>query len=262
MRMAMKKKTIKEIEQLLDGIEDSNHPLIAEWKNDDRIGVQQAVNRWEKAIKEKGNLESLFYEMSKYENELYDQGVHTIAGIDEVGRGPLAGPVVAAAVILPRDFKLLGLNDSKKLSEKMKNELFEEITKKALSIGLGIISANKIDEVNIYEATKLAMVKAIKQLSIKPDHLLIDAMKLSVDIQQTSIIKGDASSITIAASSIVAKVTRDRLMKRLGEVYPEYGFEKHMGYGTKEHINALNEFGATIEHRQSFAPVSSVIKMF
>ncbi|MBE4908746.1 ribonuclease HII [Bacillus luteolus] len=258
----MKNKTIKDIEQMLEGIIDSNHPLIAEYKKDDRVGVQKALTRWEKTKRETESLELLFKEMSEYENNLYHQGINTIAGVDEVGRGPLAGPVVAAAVILPKGFKLLGLNDSKKLTDNMKNDLFEAINKEALAIGIGIISAEKIDEVNIYEATKLAMVKAINQLSIKPEHLLIDAMKLPINIPQTSIIKGDSASISIAASSIVAKVTRDRLMKRLGDIYPEYGFENHMGYGTKEHINALQEFGSTIEHRQSFAPVASVKKMF
>jgi ribonuclease HII len=258
----MKNKTIIEIERLLVDIDETNHPLLAECKKDDRVGVQQAIKRWEKAKKDRESLELLFGEMSKYENNLYCQGVHTIAGIDEVGRGPLAGPVVAAAVILPEGFKLLGLNDSKKLTEKMKEEFFEIINKEAVSIGLGIISANKIDEVNIYEATKLAMIKAINQLSVRPEHLLIDAMKLPIDIPQTSIIKGDSASISIAASSIVAKVTRDRLMKRLADIYPQYGFEKHMGYGTKEHINALEEFGSTKEHRQSFAPVALVKKMF
>ncbi|QOR68542.1 ribonuclease HII [Cytobacillus suaedae] len=258
----MKNKTIKEVEQMLEGIEDSNHPLIAEYKKDDRIGVQKALSRWEKTKRELESLELLFAKMSVYEKNLYRQGIDTIAGVDEVGRGPLAGPVVAAAVILPKGFKLLGLNDSKKVTDNNKNELFEAINKEALAIGIGIISAKKIDEVNIYEATKLAMIKAINQLSVKPDHLLIDAMKLPINIPQTSIIKGDSASISIAASSIVAKVTRDRLMRRMGNVYPEYGFENHMGYGTKEHMKALQEYGSTKEHRQSFAPVASVNKMF
>lgn len=255
----MNTKTIKDIEKLLGTMSDVNHPFISECQQDSRKGVQQLVKKWLNGKKEELNLEISFLEMSKYESALYKRGINYIAGIDEVGRGPLAGPVVAAAVILPRDFKLLGINDSKKLTDKKKDELFETINQEALSIGIGIISAKKIDEVNIYEATKLAMIKAIKQLSLKPEHLLIDAMKLPVQIPQTSIIKGDATSISIAASSIIAKVTRDRLMKRLGDKYPLYGFEKHMGYGTSLHIDALNKHGATAEHRQSFAPVANVM---
>ena len=255
----MNTKTIKDIEKLLGTMTDVNHPFISECQQDSRKGVQQLVKKWLNGKKEELNLEISFLEMSKYESALYKRGINYIAGIDEVGRGPLAGPVVAAAVILPRDFKLLGINDSKKLTDKKKDELFETINQEALSIGIGIISAKKIDEVNIYEATKLAMIKAIKQLSLKPEHLLIDAMKLPVQIPQTSIIKGDATSISIAASSIIAKVTRDRLMKRLGDKYPLYGFEKHMGYGTSLHIDALNKHGATAEHRQSFAPVANVM---
>ena len=256
----MNTKTIKDIERLLGTMTDVNHPFISECQQDSRKGVQHLVKRWLDGKKEELDLEISFLEMSKYESALYKRGINYIAGIDEVGRGPLAGPVVAAAVILPRDFKLLGINDSKKLTDKKKDELFESINQEALSIGIGIISAKKIDEVNIYEATKLAMIKAIKHLSLKPEHLLIDAMKLPVQIPQTSIIKGDATSISIAASSIIAKVTRDRLMKRLGVRYPLYGFEKHMGYGTSLHIDALNKHGATAEHRQSFAPVANVMK--
>ncbi|MDF0725205.1 ribonuclease HII [Cytobacillus sp. S13-E01] len=255
----MNTKTIKDIEKLLGTMTDVNHPFISECQQDSRKGVQKLVKKWLNGKNEELNFEISFLEMSKYESALYKRGINYIAGIDEVGRGPLAGPVVAAAVILPRDFKLLGINDSKKLTDKKKDELFETINQEALSIGIGIISAKKIDEVNIYEATKLAMIKAIKQLSLKPEHLLIDAMKLPVQIPQTSIIKGDATSISIAASSIIAKVTRDRLMKRLGDKYPLYGFEKHMGYGTSLHIDALNKHGATAEHRQSFAPVANVM---
>ena len=254
----MKNKSIKEIEDLLETIIDEKDMFISECKQDERKGVQQLVRRWQKKTNDRIEKEKLFGEMKKYELNLYDQGIEYIAGVDEVGRGPLAGPVVAAAVILPKEFYLPGINDSKKLSEIKRDELFTGISAQAISIGIGIIPAKVIDEVNIYQATKLAMKKAVNQLSICPEHLLVDAMEIPIDLAQTSIIKGDSKSISIAASSIIAKVTRDRLMKRLGDVYPGYGFEKHMGYGTAYHLEALNKFGITDEHRVSYSPVAKL----
>ena len=166
-------------------------------------------------------------DLLEYEKELYSTGLNYIAGVDEVGRGPLIGPVVAAAVILPKNYQLEGLNDSKKLSEKKRDMFFDIINRDALAIGIGIIDENKIDEVNIYEATKLAMKSAIDNLNIKPEHILIDAMPLELDIPTTSIIKGDSKSLSIAAASVIAKVTRDRMMYELDEKYPMYGFSKH-----------------------------------
>ncbi|WP_078547164.1 ribonuclease HII [Litchfieldia alkalitelluris] len=252
-------KSIKEISEELAKITDENHSLLKQLKNDTRKGVQQLLAKWKKIQQEKRNDKELFIQMSQFEENLYSNGVKYIAGIDEVGRGPLAGPVIAAAVILPRDFYLPGLNDSKKLTELKREQLYVEIAQSALSIGVGIIDANKIDEVNIYQATKLAMKQAILKLSIKPDHLLIDAMQLSIQIPQTSIIKGDSKSYSIAASSIIAKVTRDRLMKRLGMEYPQYGFEQNMGYGTSLHLEALQNYGVTDHHRRSFAPVREAL---
>ena len=191
-------------------------------------------------------------DLLEYEKELYKKGLNFIAGIDEVGRGPLCGPVVACACILPINYQLDGLNDSKKISEKKREELYEILIKDALSYGIGIISPKRIDEINILEATKEAMKEAVNNLDIKPEHLLIDAVKLDIDINSTSIIKGDAKSASIAAASIIAKVTRDRMMIELSEMYPEYGFEKHKGYGTKEHIEALKKIGPCIYHRLSF----------
>ena len=191
----------------------------------------------------------------EYETELIKTGVKLIGGVDEVGRGPLVGPVVSACVILPLNYQLEGLNDSKKLTPKKREKFYEIIKKDAISIGLGIVSENVIDEINIYEATKVAMLDAINNCHIKPEHVLIDAMKLELDIPTTSIIKGDAKSITIAAASVVAKVVRDREMYELDKIYPMYDLAKNKGYGTKKHLEAINEYGITKYHRLSYAPV-------
>ena len=196
--------------------------------------------------------------MKEFETELYNNGINFIAGIDEVGRGPLVGPVVTAAVILPKDFYDERINDSKKLTEKKRELLYDVIMENAISVGVGISSEDVIDEINILNATKRAMLEAVNNLSIKPEHLLIDAVKLNTDIPQTSIIKGDAKSESIAAASIIAKVTRDRMMIELDKIHPEYDFKHNKGYGTKKHIEALYKYGPLKEHRKSFAPVSEL----
>ncbi|MDY5996653.1 MAG: ribonuclease HII [Bacilli bacterium] len=198
----------------------------------------------------------MMVDLYKYEKELYKSGCKYIGGVDEVGRGPLIGSVVAACVILPFDFALEGLTDSKKLSEKKRNEFYKIIWDKAIAIGIGIVDEKVIDEVNIYEATKIAMKKAICDTNIKPDHVLIDAMSLDIDVPTTSIIKGDAKSISIAAASVIAKVTRDRMMYELDKIYPMYGLASNKGYGTKKHIEAIKKYGITKYHRLSFKPVS------
>ena len=195
----------------------------------------------------------------KFERELREKGITLIAGVDEVGRGPLVGPVVAACVILPEDFSLDGLTDSKKLSEKKRDFFFEEIKKQAIAIGIGIKDEDVIDEVNIYEATKLAMVDAINNCRVKPEHILIDAMPLELDIPTTSIIKGDLKSITISAASVIAKVTRDRMMYELDLKYPMYEFKKNKGYPTKAHMDAIKKYGIIKEHRKTFGPVRDYI---
>jgi len=195
----------------------------------------------------------------EYETELYSEGIDLICGVDEVGRGPLFGPVVAAAVILPKNFYNEYIKDSKKLTEKKREEMYEIITENAVSIGLGIISVETIDKINIYEATKLAMKEAINNLSIKPEHILIDAMKLDLKIPSTSIIKGDALSESIAAASIIAKVTRDRMIEKMDKDYPEYDLKNNKGYGTKKHIEALHKYGVTPHHRKSYSPVREVL---
>lgn len=254
----MNKWTIKEIEQLLHTTEE-NDSLIEEIKRDNRKGVQQLLIKWDKRILEKRQAEEKFQQMSIYEQKARQRGYRHIAGIDEVGRGPLAGPVVAASVILPEDFKLLGLDDSKKLTEEKRERFFNEIQAHAIAIGVGIIDAEEIDQLNIYEATKKAMLAAIQGLSVSPDYLLIDAMPLETPYPSESIIKGDACSVSIAAASIVAKVTRDRMMKKIHEEFPVYHFSKNMGYGTKEHLLALERYGVSPYHRRSFEPVKSMV---
>lgn len=200
-------------------------------------------------------------DLYQYENELYDKGVNYIAGVDEVGRGPLIGPVVTACVILPRGFKCEGLTDSKKLTEKKRVEYYDYIMEHALSVSVGMMSEKVIDEVNIYEATKLAMYQAISNSKIKPEYVLIDAMKLEdLEMPSISIIKGDAKSISIAAASVIAKVTRDRMMIELDKKYPMYGFKKHKGYPTKQHVQAIEKYGILESHRKTFKPVSLYVK--
>ncbi len=195
----------------------------------------------------------------KYEKELYNKGYSLIAGVDEVGRGPLVGPVVAAAVILPKNYKLEGLTDSKKLSEAKRNYFNEIIKRDAISYGIGVIDNNIIDEVNIYEATKLAMKQAISNLKIKPDYVLTDAMKLDIDIDFKPLIKGDLRSLSISAASVIAKVYRDNLMYLLDKKYPYYNFKNNKGYPTKDHIEAIKKYGIIKEHRISYHPVSEYI---
>ena len=197
----------------------------------------------------------------EYENELYEKGYKYIGGVDEVGRGPLIGPVVACCCVLPKDFKLEGLTDSKKLTEKKREQFYEYLINHTI-YGLGIIGPDKIDEVNIYEATKLAMYEAINNVKSKVnlEYVLIDAMPLDLDIPTNSIIKGDAKSISIAAASVIAKVTRDRMMIELDKKYPMYGYAKHKGYPTKKHIEAMHEYGLIEGYRKSYGPVKEMIK--
>lgn len=201
-----------------------------------------------------------YLEMSAYENDLINQNIEYIAGIDEVGRGPLAGPVVSCAVILPKGYYLPGLTDSKKLSEKKREFYYDKIINDAISYGVGIVDVSDIDKFNIYNCTKISMIQAVNKLAKKPDHLLIDAMSIDINIPQTSVIKGDEKSISIAAASIIAKVTRDRYMEELAKEFPEYHFEKNKGYGTKEHLLAIEKFGPTIYHRKTFSPIKEMLQ--
>ncbi len=191
--------------------------------------------------------------MLHYEQKLWNSGLEFVAGVDEAGRGPLAGPVVAAAVIFPQDIFIAGINDSKKLSSSRREELLEIIQRKALSFAVGIVDEKEIDRINILRATFKAMRMAIGSLSIHPEHLLIDGGPLPEKIYpQTAIVKGDQKSFSIAAASIVAKVVRDRMMVKYDKEYPQYGFARHKGYGTKEHVNAIRKYGPCEIHRRSF----------
>lgn len=197
----------------------------------------------------------------KYERELYKNNINLIAGVDEAGRGPLVGPVVAAAVILPKNYKLDGLNDSKQLSEKKREEFFEVLNKEALSIGVGIVSAKEIDEINILEASRKAMYIALDNLDITPEYILSDAMSLNdIDIPSRPIIHGDALSLSIAAASVIAKVTRDHIMIQMDKEHPEYNLKKHKGYPTKEHLELIKELGIFEEYRLSYKPVRRVLE--
>ncbi|MGY3778138.1 ribonuclease HII [Isobaculum melis] len=252
--------TIQEVKALLQTIQSETDPLFVALLKDERKGVQTQIVSWRKKQLKQQQLEEKFQEMLQFEKEIWHNGQTYIAGIDEVGRGPLAGPVVAAAVILPKDFHVLEINDSKQLSEKKRQMLFEKIKEAAISIGVGIIDEQTIDQVNIYQASKLAMVQAVEQLNPQPEYLLIDAMTLPLPMPQENLIKGDARSISIAAASIVAKVIRDEMMKDYGQTYPGYDFENNAGYGTKKHLEGLGKHGITPIHRKTFAPIKDYIK--
>ena len=250
--------TIKEIKEQLANIQRLDDPLLAELEQDSRSGVIQAIAKRKREIQKRIDEDERLEGMLTYEKECYARGIELIAGVDEVGRGPLAGPVVAAAVILPKACKIPGLNDSKKIPKYKHKEIYEAVLQNAIAIGIGIKDNQVIDQVNIYEATKLAMREAIGQLEPQPQHLLIDAMKLDLPISQTSIIKGDANSLSIAAASIVAKVTRDQMMEEFDRKYPGYDFAQNAGYGTAKHLAGLDQLGVTPIHRRSFEPVKSM----
>lgn len=245
-------KSIREIKKEFEQADNQSlSSLYAMYADDNRAGVVSLIAKYkkqeEKLEAEKKRMENMYIYERKYADFLY------ICGIDEVGRGPLAGPVVAGAVILPKDCDILYLNDSKKLSEKMREELYGEIMEKAVATGIGMVGPQRIDEINILQATYEAMRMAIGNLKVRPDLLLNDAVTIpEVNIRQVPIIKGDAKSASIAAASIIAKVTRDRLMVQYEEVLPGYGFASNKGYGSALHIQALQKMGATPIHRQSF----------
>ena len=247
----MAEKKIGEIREELKAVDDEKLPSFIEaYEKDERSGVvkivEQAKKRIEKLEAEKLRIENL----KKYEREYADCGY--ICGIDEVGRGPLAGPVVAGAVILPKDCDILYINDSKKLSAAKREELYDVIMEKAVAVGIGMASSQRIDEINILQATYEAMREAISKLSVKPDILLNDAVTIpGLDIRQVPIIKGDAKSISIGAASIIAKVTRDRMMEEYAKIMPEYGFADNKGYGSAAHIAAIKEYGPTPIHRRT-----------
>lgn len=249
--------TIKEIEALLSEKNVSSE-LIAKCRADGRKAVQTILARYERGQKERARVSALY----EFERQAYASGLTLVAGVDEAGRGPLAGPVSVAAVILPQECYLPHLNDSKKLSAKRREELYLAIKEQAIAIGTALVDAATIDRVNILQATINGMYEAILSLSVRPQQVLIDAVELvDLDIPSRAIIQGDAKSASIAAASIVAKVTRDHLMDEYDKEYPQYGFAKHKGYGTKEHIEAIHRFGVCPIHRQSFEPIRSLMQV-
>ncbi|MBI0120340.1 ribonuclease HII [Lactobacillus kullabergensis] len=250
--------TIGEIKKLLAQGSLNNEDLSI-LENDTRVGVQKLLlsyhNRQQKLAKKK----AAFIKRFAYEKTFWAKK-EIVAGVDEVGRGPLAGPVVTAAVIIDDSFDLTDVNDSKKLSASRRQELYPLILKEAVSVAIGLKSPQVIDEINIYEADRLAMAEAVKNLDVKPDALLVDAMQVPVKLPQVRLIKGDAKSNSIAAASIVAKVFRDNLMADYAKIYPEYHFDENAGYGTQAHLQALAKYGPTPIHRKTFAPVNSFYK--
>ncbi len=254
------KYTISQIKEILSSIHSIEDPMFQQLSLDMRKGVQTALKSCQKRIEKEQKRAEHFIEMQYYERLAYKEGANFIAGVDEVGRGPLAGPVVAAAVILPKNIEDLGFDDSKKLSASKREEIYRMIQEKAIAIGIGIVDVDIIDQVNIYQASRLAMQQAVSELKIQPDYLLIDAMKIDVNTPQIGIIKGDAKSISIAAASIVAKQVRDQMMQEFDALYPGYDFSNNAGYGTSKHLEGLNIKGICPIHRKTFAPIKDFFK--
>ena len=241
--------TIKE--EFKNTRKDALGEFVRAYEADERSGVVKLVEQAKKCIEKLELEKQRIYNLGAYEREYASFGY--VCGIDEVGRGPLAGPVVAGAVILPKDCQILYINDSKQLTAAKREELYDVIMEQAVSVGIGMVGPGRIDEINILQATYEAMREAISKLHVKPDILLNDAVTIpGVDVRQVPIVKGDAKSISIGAASIVAKVTRDRLMEEYDKIFPEYGFASNKGYGSAEHIKALKEYGPTPIHRASF----------
>jgi ribonuclease HII len=248
--------TIKEVKEFLLTCENLSEEAQALFAADMRSGVQAAFKQWHRRMEKTQQLYQRWLDMSKHEQELWKKGYAYIAGVDEVGRGPLAGPVVTAAVILPQDFYLPGLNDSKKVPAARREEMYEQIMKQAVAVSVALSDAALIDEINIFQATLRAMQIAVQNLSVAPDITLNDAVTIpKVSVEQRPIIGGDGKSISIAAASIIAKVERDRMMKEYDVQYPGYGFASNMGYGTAEHLAALRALGPCQIHRRSFGGV-------
>ena len=248
----MERKTITQVREQYQAAAIEMLPaFIQEYESDTRAGVRRLVQQAEKKLLELEKEKERIYRMGEYERQY--ENLAYVCGIDEAGRGPLAGPVAAAAVVLPKDCGILYINDSKQLSATKREELYGVIQEQALAWGIGMASPQRIDEINILMATYEAMRQAIQNLSVVPDILLNDAVCIpQVEIPQVPIIRGDAKSISIGAASILAKVTRDRLMVEYDKIMPEYGFARHKGYGTSEHIEAIRVYGPSSIHRQSF----------
>lgn len=254
------KYTIKDVKKILLN-NDFDKTTMQELSNDTRTGVKKLLEQYYKIQTRHQELIDKFHRKEFLEKPFWDNN-QFVAGVDEVGRGPLAGPVVTAAVILPSNNTLYEVDDSKKLSRSKREELYKQICDQAIDISVAVGSSKLIDTENIYYATELTMRDSINRLYLKPDHILVDAMTIPVDIEQTKLIKGDAKSLSIGAASIVAKVSRDRLMTMYGKIYPEFNFEQNDGYGTKQHLQALDKVGRTKIHRLSFSPVKKINKLY
>lgn len=251
------KMKINEVKELLAGTPTSEQ--LAELKADERSGVQKLLAAYYKRLEKAAQEKERFTKMLSYEKKYYAQGIQYVAGVDEAGRGPLAGPLVIAAVILPQDVFISGLNDSKQLSAAKRDKLYDEVLAKAVAIEVNIVSVSNIDKYNIYTATQRGMAEVLEHLPVRPQVALIDAMPVEAKGMETvSIIHGDALSASIAAASIIAKVTRDRIMERMDVLYPAYGFANNKGYGSSAHMQAIAEYGATKWHRRSYEPVKSM----
>ena len=248
---------INEVKELLAGTPTCEQ--LAELKADERSGVQKLLAAYYKRLEKAAQERERFTKMLSYEKKYYAQGIQYVAGVDEAGRGPLAGPLVIAAVILPQDVFISGLNDSKQLSAAKRDKLYDEVLAQAVAIEVNIVSVSNIDKYNIYTATQRGMAEVLEHLPVRPQVALIDAMPVEAKGMETvSIIHGDALSASIAAASIIAKVTRDRIMERMDVLYPAYGFASNKGYGSGAHMQAIAEFGATKWHRRSYEPVKSM----
>ena len=249
--------TISEIREILLG--SPSEEFLAELELDQRVAVKKLLQAYHKRIEKAALERERFHKMLSYERQYYDEGANLIAGVDEAGRGPLAGPLVIAAVVMPQEFFISGLNDSKQISASKRDKLYDEILQKALSVSVNIVSISNIDELNIYRATQQGMAEVLLHLDKQPNVALIDAMPVEAgDIKTVSLVHGDALSASIAAASIIAKVTRDRIMEKLDTLYPAYKFANNKGYGSKDHMQAIDQDGVTEWHRRSYEPVKSL----
>ena len=247
--------TIKEIKAQLQSVQSTDDSYLLSLLDDQRVGVQKLIKQRLSQIKKQEEKVAAFKQRFFFERQHWQNNEPYIAGIDEVGRGCLAGPVVTAAVILDDSFDLIDVNDSKQLSATKREKLYPQIIAEAKSVGIGVCTNQEIDELGILNATKVAMKKAIQNLEIKPQHLLVDAVQIPTEIPKTVMFKGDAKSISIAAASIVAKEYRDHLMASYHRLYPNYGFDKNVGYGTAQHLAAIKNYGITPIHRKTFEPI-------
>ena len=249
--------TISEIREILLG--SPSEEFLVELEQDGRVAVKKLLQAYHKRVEKAALERERFHKMLSYERQYYAEGAKLIAGVDEAGRGPLAGPLVIAAVVMPEEFFISGLNDSKQISASKRDKLYDEILQKALSVSVNVVSISNIDELNIYRATQQGMAEVLLHLDKQPDVALIDAMPVEAgDIKTVSLVHGDALSASIAAASIIAKVTRDRIMEKLDILYPAYKFANNKGYGSKEHMQAIDMEGVTEGHRRSYEPVKSL----